>query len=82
MGMFDSVIVTCPNCYAEVEFQSKGGKCDLERHSSGLVPIEIAVDLYGSSETCGQCKSVVYLYHTLPPLVKMYSLIKIGVDKR
>ena len=29
MGMFDSLIVKCPNCNEQVEFQSKAGGCNL-----------------------------------------------------
>lgn len=29
MGMFDTVIVSCPNCGEEVGFQSKSGECML-----------------------------------------------------
>ena len=30
MGMFDTVLVPCPNCGEKAEFQSKSGECLLE----------------------------------------------------
>lgn len=31
MGMFDTVIVTCPLCGADNEVQSKAGECNLDQ---------------------------------------------------
>ena len=56
MGMFDSVVIVCPMCGCEVEFQSKAGKCELKRYDPESVPPEIAVDLNGAHESCcGEC---------------------------
>jgi hypothetical protein len=54
MGMFDIVIVQCPDCTKPVEFQSKKGCC-LTRHSLLKVPVEIAEDICKKIETCRFC---------------------------
>lgn len=41
MGMFDSLIVQCPSCSQEVEFQSKGGKCQLIRYTCQDIPMDV-----------------------------------------
>jgi hypothetical protein len=62
VGMFDSVYTTCKNCGEQVEFQSKVGDCKLASYhlSQSLVPIEIAFDLDGQSQTC-KCGAVITL---------------------
>jgi hypothetical protein len=60
MGMFDYVIVRCPNCGADVEFQSKAGGCNLHRIPLSEAPIRVKADVIGESEEC-QCKSIVQI---------------------
>jgi RNase P subunit RPR2 len=38
MGMYDSIIVTCPNCGQEHEFQSKSGDCLLSVYNLDNCP--------------------------------------------
>lgn len=52
MGMYDSVIATCPKCGADVEFQSKAGPCELRRYGQASVPPEIARSVSGDVEEC------------------------------
>ena len=52
MGMFDSVIATCPKCGKDVEFQSKAGECALRTYSATSVPPEIAKDVAGDAQAC------------------------------
>lgn len=70
MGMFDSVIAEC-QCGNEVEFQSKSGRCELDRHFPDEVPAEIAHDLHGTSQTCSKCGAVITLSNPQPRLVNM-----------
>lgn len=35
MGMFDTIVIECPNCGNEIECQSKSGDCTLKRMSLG-----------------------------------------------
>lgn len=72
MGVFDSVLCRCPNCDAEIEFQSKAGKCDMTTYSLRSVPIEIAVDLENTLESCSNCgKTYRILDPYLPIDVRM-----------
>lgn len=59
MGMFDSVLLSCPKCHNAVEFQSKAGKCTLHTYTSNQVPIEIAIDINGDTTVCENCGYVV-----------------------
>ena len=65
MGMFDSVFVDCPKCGKMIEFQSKGGDCELRRYHSRSVPPDIALSLDGSKDHC-DCGAVVVLKHPNP----------------
>lgn len=52
MGMFDTVLVPCPKCGEEMEFQSKSGPCQLEEYKLGAVPAEILAGASIHTETC------------------------------
>jgi hypothetical protein len=41
MGMFDSIIVSCPKCGQEHEFQSKGGDCLLDVYNLDNSPDDV-----------------------------------------
>lgn len=62
MGCFDSVLVRCPQCGEDVEFQSKSGPCSLAvyRNDEG-VPMSVAVGCDGDHERCDHCDNVVWL---------------------
>ncbi len=72
MGMFDRVLVTCPDCSEEIEFQSKAGHCNLDRFyvPKGTVPMIIALALEGQTEEC-ECGCIVTLVTSLTREVKM-----------
>ena len=61
MGMFDSLLVNCPNCRGEVEFQSKAGDCNLDVYNIHNVPAQIALDCKTDSEVCLTCGRQVKL---------------------
>ena len=44
MGMYDSVIVKCPKCMAEHEFQSKSGDCLLNVFTLEDCPDDVIVN--------------------------------------
>jgi hypothetical protein len=71
MGMYDSVIASCPRCGADVEFQSKAGACLLNTYRPVAVPTKIAADLNGELETCPACRYVVQLSAVLSASVPM-----------
>ena len=45
MGMYDSVMVKCPNYGQEKEFQSKSGKCILEVYTLENCPDDIMANV-------------------------------------
>lgn len=56
MGMFDSVMVPCPNCGTRKEFQSKSGPCDLDVFNFEECPPEVLANVNRHSPLrCGQC---------------------------
>jgi len=42
MGMYDEVIIRCPDCNEIVKLQSKAGECQFQTYSLDDCPIEIA----------------------------------------
>lgn len=45
MGMYDSVLVPCPRCGTEAEFQSKGGACSLSKYKLAEAPADVLSDV-------------------------------------
>jgi len=45
MSMFDSIVFDCNECGKEVDFQTKDGRCNLDRFSLNAVPRQIAVEI-------------------------------------
>lgn len=74
MGMFDSVMIRCPKCGEQVEFQSKAGPCNLERYDQTCVPIEVAKSIEGDSESCGGCGHVLTVVTMLPQFVPVFTI--------
>ena len=59
-NVYDNVYARCPKCGENVEFQSSAGECLFERFTiPGDIPLDIAVDLLGSVETCSNGHEVV-----------------------
>ncbi len=52
MGMFDSVMLKCPKCASEVEFQSKAGDCDGSIYGPADAPMEILASLHDKVVRC------------------------------
>lgn len=56
MGMFDTVMVPCPGCGTENEFQSKGGRCILATYSLENAPDDVLSDVNRHAPTtCSSC---------------------------
>ena len=72
MGMFDSLIVKCPECKSPVEFQSKAGECMLAEYSVNNVPDEIALDL---KDEVSQCENCGYSCRLNVQVIKMITVI-------
>lgn len=77
MGMFDSVMFTCPHCGKSTEVQSKDGRCILARYSQNGVPLVIAAGLEGSKEYCHECKKSFFIRTpSAPQIVAMGAYVK------
>ena len=55
MGMFDTVIVPCPECGEEHKFQSKSGECFLQVVSLDECPNDILADVNRHSPCTCKC---------------------------
>lgn len=58
MGMFDTVIVLCPECGEEHEFQSKSGECSLQVVNLDECPDDILADVNRHSPYTCECGCV------------------------
>lgn len=45
MGLYDTVIVPCPTCGKEGEFQSKSGVCSLRTYKLADAPADVLLDV-------------------------------------
>jgi endogenous inhibitor of DNA gyrase (YacG/DUF329 family) len=71
MGCFDAVLVSCPNCSTELEFQSKAGECSQYTYDIDAVPVTIALDLHNEVRHCPKCNKAFALKYKKQKLVKM-----------
>lgn len=56
MRMFDSIYMPCPNCGADIEWQSKAGECLLHAYRiANPMPSAILLDINGQVEQCPSC---------------------------
>ena len=56
MGCYDMVMVPCPKCGIEEQFQSKGGDCLLQEYSLADCPEDVLADVNRHAPaTCGKC---------------------------
>lgn len=56
MGLFDTVIFTCPHCRRPTERQTKAGPCDLKHYPLHHAPPSIQADVAALPKiTCEQC---------------------------
>jgi hypothetical protein len=61
MGMYDTVLVPCPECYADNEFQSKSGACSLAEYTLQNVPADVLPEINNHAPVtcvCGHSYSV------------------------
>lgn len=56
MGLYDTVMVPCPKCGHEEEFQSKGGACALDKYTLANAPADVLSDVNRHSPArCSAC---------------------------
>lgn len=61
MGMYDSVIVKCPNCDNEHEFQSKSGNCLLNVYTLENCPDDVMANVNRHSPYKCDCGTVFHV---------------------
>ncbi len=71
MGMFDSLIISCPKCDGHIEFQSKSGECILRNYTQDNLPTEVAIGMNGDIESCRSCKHSVKLNCVISPYARV-----------
>ena len=71
MGMFDSVMVKCPECGEEIEFQSKAGECLCEVYPEENVPVVVAADISGEKCVCHKCQTPFTIFTELVSHVRV-----------
>ena len=56
MGLYDTVMVTCPQCATVTDFQSKSGSCKLKTYTLDEAPDDVLLDINRHSPaTCEKC---------------------------
>jgi len=71
MGMFDSLIVSCPDCGHHIEFQSKSGPCELRIYREDNLPTDVAIGMNGDINNCKNCKKIVKLNCVISPYARV-----------
>lgn len=75
MGMFDSLLIKCPKCGKEMEWQSKSGPCCLESYKPNRLPVAVAQDLKGDVLGCQFCNTNFKFILLDPPYAK-FKIVK------
>jgi hypothetical protein len=58
VGLYDTVMVPCPQCGTRAEFQSKSGVCDLETYALHEAPDDVLRDVNRNAPvTCSKCQA-------------------------
>lgn len=78
MGMFDSLVVECPNCRDEIEFQSKSGECMLTIYNKYNISPYVAIGMDYDIIKCGKCKKNIQVEFNIPKKVG----VKLTITKR
>lgn len=55
MGIFDTVLVNCPKCGQEHEFQSKSGECFLRTYTLADCPDDVMINVNRHSPKLCDC---------------------------
>jgi len=55
MGVYDTVLINCPNCGLESEFQSKSGACILEHYTLENCPDDVMTNVNRHSPSLCEC---------------------------
>lgn len=72
MGMYDDILISCPDCGGDCSTQSKAGPCTLATYTLDAVQPAIADDIQGKEVWCDQCsKQWVIIRTSVPVTIKM-----------
>lgn len=77
--MYDVVLVNCPNCGKEHEFQSKGGNCSLEVYTLEKCPDDVLQDVNRHSPYVCECGEVFQVDIPRRAAVERYSVPAVRV---
>jgi len=78
MGMFDTVIIKCPYCTIELEWQSKAGPCHLNHYHADNCPESVGRDLDGEVVCCSGCdKKFQFSFEQVVKPVNIVKLIEV-----
>jgi len=65
MGMYDTVLIPCPNCDVEYHAQSKSGSCVMDEYPITSVPANVAENINRHAPfTCSACGQLFVVYLT------------------
>ena len=59
MGVYNTILVPCPECDNKVEFQTKTGDCSLSIYNISCAPHEDIKGILGRSNYCKECDTAV-----------------------
>ena len=59
MGVYNTILVPCPECDNKVEFQTKTGDCSLSIYNISCAPYEDIRGIMGCSSYCRGCDNKV-----------------------
>lgn len=59
MGVYNTILVECPECGEILEFQTKSGSCALRHYHISKVPEEDIKGILGDSICCYKCETKV-----------------------
>jgi len=71
MGMFDYLIIICPECGNEIEDQTKVGDCLLRRIYLNNAPLRIQMHYEGETWDCDKCGHLIEFKKTGTPKFKL-----------
>jgi DNA-directed RNA polymerase subunit RPC12/RpoP len=80
MGMFDTVIIKCPNCGGDYEEQIKSGPCLLKVYNFENAPNYLKYGVVGDY-TCYHCKSEFQVREKTKPTFEVRLLTQDEIDK-
>ena len=61
MGMYDEVMLRCPECETLFTEQSKAGDCNLHCYNLDQCPPEILIDMSKEAIYCPKCRTELIL---------------------